>query len=150
MNTTSFTGDSADHQPARLLVVSPDDNTLQGPESILDAGRWTVLRAFNLAVARLCAASADPDVILVESRLPDGTWLDLFEFVNTQDHAPPLVVMSSAADERLWAEVMNRGGFDVLPRPLVPAETSRVLALALHSGRGRLGRRNSTAGAGGC
>jgi DNA-binding response OmpR family regulator len=109
-------------------------------EGILDPRRWTVFRAFDGAAARAGAVAAEPDVILVESRLPDGTWLDLFEFINTQDNPPPVVVMSRTADNRLWAEVLNLGGFDVLPRPLVAAEVSRVLAMALSCGRIHLQR----------
>lgn len=30
------------------------------------------------------------------------------------------------ADERLWAEVLNLGGYDVLPTPFEPDEVTRV------------------------
>ena len=41
--------------------------------------------------------------------------------------APPnLIVFSRLADERLWAEVLNLGGFDVLMTPFEPEEVLRV------------------------
>jgi hypothetical protein len=38
--------------------------------------------------------------------------------------------MSNQADESLWAEVLNLGGYDVLPKPLVRDEVKRVVTLA--------------------
>jgi DNA-binding response OmpR family regulator len=43
---------------------------------------------------------------------------------------PQLVVTSRLADDHLWAEVLNIGGFDVLARPLDRDEVERVVASA--------------------
>jgi FixJ family two-component response regulator len=88
-------------------------------------------------------------VVLSEDRLPDGTWIDLVEFLRTQDNPPPVVVMSGNADDRLWGEVLNLGGFDVLTKPLVRSETLQVLALALHYGRSVIQRWGQATRAGG-
>jgi hypothetical protein len=39
-------------------------------------------------------------------------------------------VSSRVADDRLWAEVLNLGGYDLLTNPFAPAEVSRVVDLA--------------------
>jgi DNA-binding response OmpR family regulator len=39
-------------------------------------------------------------------------------------------VTSRLADDRLWAEVLNIGGYDVLAKPFVPAEVFRTISLA--------------------
>lgn len=39
-------------------------------------------------------------------------------------------MISRLADESLWAEVLNLGGYDVLPTPLVEDEVTRVVWLA--------------------
>jgi len=45
--------------------------------------------------------------------------------------APPLLIVASRlADERLWAEVLNLGGYDVLLKPFEPAELRRVIGNA--------------------
>ena len=43
---------------------------------------------------------------------------------------PNLVVTSRLADDRLWAEVLNLGGWDVLSTPFEAAELIRVLFAA--------------------
>jgi DNA-binding response OmpR family regulator len=42
-----------------------------------------------------------------------------------------LVVTSRMADEALWAEVLNMGGYDVLAQPLDTEEVTRVIGAAL-------------------
>jgi hypothetical protein len=39
-------------------------------------------------------------------------------------------VTSRLADERLWSEVLNLGGYDVLPQPLDRNEALRTIGLA--------------------
>jgi len=74
-------------------------------------------------------------VVLCERDLPGGTWRRLF--VETRDlaHPPRLIVVSRLADERLWAEVLNLGGHDVLATPFAADEVRRVLSYAVDSWR---------------
>ena len=68
--------------------------------------------------------------MLCESELIDGTWRDVLEEMSTQAPAPPLIVTSFLADASLWAEVLNRGGFDVVRVPFEEEELARVATLA--------------------
>ncbi len=43
---------------------------------------------------------------------------------------PNLIVTSRLADEGLWAEVLNLGGYDVLAQPFDAEEVYRVVFLA--------------------
>jgi len=43
---------------------------------------------------------------------------------------PAVIVISRLADERLWLEVLNAGGYDVPARPLDVREAKRTIALA--------------------
>jgi DNA-binding response OmpR family regulator len=43
---------------------------------------------------------------------------------------PDLIVASRLADEYLWAEVLNLGGYDVLAKPFNAEEVRRVVGLA--------------------
>ena len=69
-------------------------------------------------------------VIVCESNLADGCWRDLLAAAATVGRPPNVIVTSRLADERLWAEVLNLGGFDVLPKPLDSFEVFRVLGSA--------------------
>jgi DNA-binding response OmpR family regulator len=45
-------------------------------------------------------------------------------------NAPALIVTSERVDDRLWAEVLNLGGYDVLMKPLDSTEVGHVINLA--------------------
>lgn len=72
-------------------------------------------------------ALRDPalEAVICDRDLPGLDWKQIL--VET---SALLIVISRLADERLWAEVLNLGGYDVLHKPLDPQETRRVLFLA--------------------
>ena len=72
-----------------------------------------------------------PRVVVTESELPDGTWRDVLSSLDGVPNPPPLIVVSRLADERLWADVLNRCGFDVLAKPFARDEVTRVIGHAL-------------------
>jgi DNA-binding NtrC family response regulator len=74
-------------------------------------------------------------VILCDETLPDGTWRDLLHL--TQKLSPPhnVIVISNCPDDRLWAEVLNSGAYDVLQRPFRDQEVFRTVGLAWTDGR---------------
>jgi hypothetical protein len=69
-------------------------------------------------------------VVLCEHALEDGSWKDVLELAASRPYPPPLIVTSRLADERLWSEVLNLGGYDVLPQPLDRNEALRTIGLA--------------------
>jgi DNA-binding NtrC family response regulator len=69
-------------------------------------------------------------IVLCDADLPDGSWLDILHCVVALDDPPPLIVTSRHADERLWAEVLNLGGFDVIAKPFNGAEVRHILKTA--------------------
>lgn len=74
-----------------------------------------------------------PQVVICEAALPDADWKDVLGDTSSLRDAPRVIVISSQADECLWAEVLNLGGYDVLPTPLVEDEVVRVVGLAWHN-----------------
>jgi DNA-binding response OmpR family regulator len=68
--------------------------------------------------------------VICEHHLPDGTWLDILNHLDGSIEKPLLVVTSRFADEALWAEVLNLGGFDVIAKPFDPKGARHVLETA--------------------
>jgi DNA-binding response OmpR family regulator len=116
-----------------LLAISLNQEDRQSLERILDQDRWTVQGARSLREATTLLR-AHPSLILCEKDLPDGNWQDVFREARGLDDPPPVVVVSRHADEQLWAEVLNYGGYDVLPEPFEYSEVRRVMEMALRHG----------------
>ncbi len=68
--------------------------------------------------------------MVCERDLPDGNWRDVLDAASARPDPPPLIVTSRLADDHLWAEVLNLGGYDVLAQPFDHDEVRRVGALA--------------------
>jgi len=119
----------------KVLAVSlaPDDQRTL--ETMFHQLPWRLTKAATLAQGLRQAMSGNVPVVLCERDLPGGTWRRLF--VETRDlaHPPRLIVVSRLADERLWAEVLNLGGHDVLATPFAADEVRRVLSYAVDSWR---------------
>jgi|SwirhisoilCB3_FD_contig_61_2837709_length_421_multi_2_in_0_out_0_1 DNA-binding NtrC family response regulator len=111
-----------------VLAVSSDPKDPEILESNLKG--WRVHRAAtcNDAASKLRESSCD--VVLCDNNLPDGGWRDLLALLGALNAALPVVVMSSAADESMWAEVLRGGAFDLLAKPLEKEDICRVLSSA--------------------
>jgi len=70
-------------------------------------------------------------VIVCHCSFADGSWKDILEYISPLPDSPRLIVSSETADEFLWAEVLNLGGYDVLSQPFWEVEVVRTLRLAL-------------------
>ncbi len=69
-------------------------------------------------------------IVICESDLRPGSWRDLLEETAVMAHSPLLIVTSRLADERLWADVLNVGGWDVPAKPFDRTEVIRVVESA--------------------
>ena len=117
---------------------------------LFERPRWETREAYCCREAVAAIAEQDLDVVLCEAGLPDGNWKDLLEDLFRRVNPPYLIVTSQVADEYLWAEVLNLGGYDVLAKPFDAEEVCRVVELACEHHRERQIRRaaggNATAG----
>jgi DNA-binding NtrC family response regulator len=118
----------------RVLAVSPHDQDLAVLSRILSHSAWTLLTADSVAEARQTLRTNHVHVVLSERRLADGDWKAILEAINGLEEPPQLVVMSRDGDERLWAEVLNLGAWDVLMRPFHPKEVYRTIHAAWQHG----------------
>jgi DNA-binding NtrC family response regulator len=112
-----------------LLTVNSIAEDRLSLKRILDSYGWTIQGAESIREATPLL-KARPSLILCEKDLPDGNWKDIFREAQRLDNAAPFVVVSRNADQRLWAEVLNLGGFDVLLKPFVWSEVKRVMSMA--------------------
>jgi DNA-binding NtrC family response regulator len=78
-----------------------------------------------------------PLVVICDNELPDSGWIPLLDAVNELHSRPSLIISSRLADERMWAEVLNLGAYDLLAVPFAADEVTRTVFLAWqHAQRG--------------
>ncbi|MBI2820202.1 MAG: response regulator [Acidobacteria bacterium] len=79
------------------------------------------------------AGAVKYDLAFVDSELPDGSWRDVLQFIVASHAGCEMVVCSRCGDERLWAEVIQCGAFDLVPEPFETQEVLRIIHSALDS-----------------
>jgi len=113
-----------------VLAVTAVDDDHRFLHRLFSHSNWII------HTVRGCAEAADflerqsMPVILCDCELPDGTWQDVLGILERSRQPSLLIVASRTADDFLWAEVLNLGGYDVLMKPFDPAEVVRVVSLA--------------------
>jgi len=123
---------------ASVLSISPMEenhfvlrdilNLLDGS---LDPHRTFLLKSCSRLSTALSALRDCPyEVVVCERDLQPGSWKDVLDQVTILPDPPALIVTSRLADERLWAEALNLGAFDVLAKPFDRVETMRVIGAA--------------------
>ena len=113
-----------------VLIVSPfaEDHALLG--GVLAPWAVPVRNASTCAEAHQALCTGSTALVICEETLEDGDWRTIVDETSLWPLPPLAIVISRFADERLWSEVLNLGVYDLLLKPLDPAETERVIASA--------------------
>lgn len=113
-----------------ILAVCDSDEDRASLNEILTHSKWRILFARSCQEAAEILNQVRIPVVVSSCALPDGCWRNVLDCVEQCPGQPLLVVASRQADDRLWAEVLNLGGYDVLSKPFDRAEVVRVLGSA--------------------
>jgi hypothetical protein len=130
---SAYSADSVALTPNAVLLVSAHTGDHDSLEGIFRGSRWT-LRGVCTASDGLKTIRRNPGeipVVICQQSLPDGDWKFLLAGLDKAAGGPRLIVSSRLADDRLWAEVLNLGAFDLLlGAPFEPEEVLRVTGSA--------------------
>jgi DNA-binding NtrC family response regulator len=117
----------------RILAVGLDEEDHGVLREVFSRSGWILVTAGTIAEAVRSLEHNPAPVILCENQLPDGSWADLLEVATTGERPINVIVTSRLADDRLWAEVLNLSGYDVLAKPLARGELFRAVDSALRN-----------------
>jgi DNA-binding response OmpR family regulator len=130
MRKLPLTSENIDVRPKLLSVSSIAEDYTDLRQILVDAS-WHISCANSCETAFALLSNHEVTVIVCERDLPDGTWRDIIAY-SAGSEKPPLVIVTSVfADDRLWSEVLNLGGYDVLAKPFHEQEVRHVLASAM-------------------
>jgi DNA-binding NtrC family response regulator len=113
-----------------VLAVSGSADDLSRLRATFDGSRWKLRTARTVDEAAASLTGNPTLVVLCACQLPDGGWKTVLRLADALAHPANLIVFTRHADDRLWAEVLNLGGFDVLNLPADPAEVFRAVGSA--------------------
>ena len=109
----------------RILLVEDNSAYRRGLRELLEAaGQLEVIgEATDGEEAVLMATTLQPDVVLMDLRMPDSkgvchehVGLAAIRKISSSDPKVTVIVLSSTRDERLWSEARLAGARDYLPK----------------------------------
>jgi DNA-binding NtrC family response regulator len=112
---------------ASILIVCPFPEHHAIIERVLQSTKWAIHHAASCREAAMFLAENQPEAVICERTLPDGSWEDIWRYTKQLSQKSSLIVSCRLADEHLWAEVLNAGGFNVVGQPFDEEELLRVV-----------------------
>jgi two-component system response regulator PilR (NtrC family) len=100
------------------LLIVDDEASLRDFLSIVfeDEG-WRVETAGSVAEARAAVAKSEPDLILCDLMLPDGSGIDLLREVKTATPSIAVVMITAHTSTKSAVEALKAGAFDYIAKP---------------------------------
>ena len=117
---------------AKLLTVEDETAIRELLAFICETDGHEVVKAANLAEARVALRSGGLDLILLDVMLPDGSGFDFLREVRADgDNASvPVVMITARGDEADRVEGLDAGADDYVVKPFMPRElTARIRAV---------------------
>jgi DNA-binding response OmpR family regulator len=129
-------------EAATVISISPFEEDHAFLREHFDEAHWRIYGVRKGADGVSLARRKRASVVICEEHMADSSWREVLGWLSEQAETPPLIVTSRLADDILWAEVLNRGGYDVLMKPLDRMEALRVVQLAWRQWRSQREQRH--------
>ena len=100
-----------------ILSISPVEEDHKCLQEIIGHSNWILLKADRVPPALAFLQQQQISVVLCEHDLQPEAWIDILDSTKHHRNPPCLIVTSRLADDRLWAEALNLGAWDVLSKP---------------------------------
>jgi len=107
------------------LIITSRESDFECLFRIFYGHGWTLQLARSVREACTALDKYDFPVIVCESELPDGTWRRVRGHLGGTP--AQFIVCSRLAEERLWVEVLEAGGYDVIATPFRDDDAARVI-----------------------
>ena len=139
---------ASDHPPGfSCVLLGCSEEDYQLTSSLVEAARIRLHHAASLGEADFLLRIEDSLVLLAEETFARGNWRNALAMIVRRHRDVALVVMTASAAEGVRLDVLERGAYDVILRPLVAEELVRTLRNAdAHARRGAPTRKVRTAG----
>jgi DNA-binding NtrC family response regulator len=114
------------------LLILDDEASLRDFLTIVfeDEG-WRVEAAANLAEARSAVQKREPDLVLCDLMVPDGSGLDFLKEVKAQDSSIPFIMITANTSTKSAVEALKAGALDYIAKPFDIEELKIIVRKAI-------------------
>lgn len=119
---------------ADILVIEDDVTFTKTLEGFLKKHGFTIEIAHSVKNGKQTLSCNTFQLILLDYKLPDGTGLDLLQFLVSENIKTPVILMTSFNDVRTAVLTMKLGAHDYLIKPIIPEEIIFAINGAIKNG----------------
>jgi DNA-binding NtrC family response regulator len=124
-------GRASQPEPAQIVALVRDGRDREMLSKIADREHLDIHFADTCGEAWSTANRLRPPVVLCERDVPGMEWQDTVRILASAEPHPCVILTSRIVDEYVWREIVSRGGYDVLARPLRNEDATRAIRLAM-------------------
>jgi DNA-binding NtrC family response regulator len=117
--------------PAKLLIVEDEKLIRWSLRNALEGEGFSVVEAATLAEGRRALEQEDPDAVVCDVRLPDGSGLDCLKLSATTYPDIPFLMVTAYGSVEDAVAAMKSGAYDYLTKPVEPQVLLPLLRRAL-------------------
>lgn len=121
---------NATAMPIVGIYIGASDGDFWDLNHIFSRRGWVLSLARNREQALAQCSFHKASHVIYEHCPRDRGWIDVLDVVSSGEQAQSFILASRTADEELWADVLNRGGYDVLLMPFDEVEVWRIISSA--------------------
>jgi two-component system, NtrC family, nitrogen regulation response regulator NtrX len=113
--------------PRKVLIVDDERDMLTNCTRILRRCGYECLTAETSAQGLALVQSVQPDVVLVDLRMPGKSGIDIVKAVKSQHPHIEVVLMTAYATIETAVDAIKQGAFDYLPKPFTAEQLQAVI-----------------------
>ena len=100
-----------------LLIVDDEASLRDFLTIVFEEEGWRVESAASIADARAAIAKKEPELVLCDLMLPDGSGIDLLRDIKAQHPALAFIMITAYTSTKSAVEALKAGAFDYIAKP---------------------------------
>ncbi|HSF32110.1 MAG TPA: sigma-54 dependent transcriptional regulator [Candidatus Tectomicrobia bacterium] len=131
--------------PAKVLIVDDEPDMLSNCTRILRRCGYHCLTADTSEQGLSLVGTVQPDVVLVDLRMPGKSGIEIVKSVKARYPAIEVVLMTAYATIETAVDAIKQGAFDYLPKPFTADQLQAVIQRTLYQKQSTEATRRLTA-----
>lgn len=118
-----------------ILIIDDEASFVSSLTFALEEEGYKVHGAASGVAGLLAVSELQPDLVLLDLRLPDQTGLEVLEAMPRENSTPQVIMVSAHGDTRSAVKAVKMGAADYLTKPFDLDELLHTISISLERGR---------------
>jgi len=119
----------------KILIIDDEQSLLESLDMFFSEKGYHVYSALTATEGLEMNQSVQPDVIILDVRLPDKNGLDILEELQQNHRGKNIIIITAFHDMDTTIKAMKRGAFEYIPKPIDIEELEQAVERVFTVGR---------------